>query len=65
MYGQNLDMYFKSASKFKLLTKQEEIDLAQKIEKGDSRAREKMINSNLRLAVSIANKYVKYGNVSY
>lgn len=65
MYNNNLDVYFKSAAKFKLLTKAEEIDLAQKIEKGDMRAREKMINSNLRLALSIANKYVKFGNVSY
>lgn len=65
MYNQNLDTYFKSAAKFKLLTKEEEVELAQKIENGDQRARERMINSNLRLAISIANKYSKYGNVSY
>lgn len=65
MYSSNLETYFKSASKFKLLTKEEEIDLAKKIEAGDMRAKEKMINSNLRLAISIANKYSKYGNVSF
>jgi RNA polymerase primary sigma factor len=56
-----LTTYFKSVGKYKLLTKQEEIDLAKRIEKGDSRAREKMINSNLRLAISIAKKYYKSG----
>ena len=57
--------YFKSISKYPLLTREQEVELAKKIEKGDVRAREKMINSNLRLALSIANKYVKFGNVSY
>jgi len=65
LYSNNLDMYFKSAARFKLLTKEEEVELAKRIEKGDNLAREKMINSNLRLAISIANKYAKYGNVSY
>ena len=65
LYNSNLDGYFKSASKFDLLTREEEVELAKKIEAGDKRAREKMINSNLRLAISIANKYAKYGNVSY
>lgn len=53
--------YFKSISMFPLLSKEEEIELAKKIEKGDSRAREKMINSNLRLAISIAKKYYRTG----
>ena len=65
MYNSSLESYFKSASKYDLLTKEEEVELAKRIENGDVRAREKMINSNLRLAVSIANKYSKYGNVSY
>jgi RNA polymerase primary sigma factor len=56
-----LTQYFKSVGKHKLLTKQEEVELAKKIEKGDNRAREKMINSNLRLAISIAKKYYKSG----
>lgn len=65
MYNSNLDSYFKAAGKIDLLTKAEEVELAKKIEAGDMRAREKMINANLRLAISIANKYAKYGNVSY
>ncbi len=48
---------YQQATKHKLLTKQEEVELAQKMEKGDKRAREKLITSNLRLAISIANHY--------
>mgnify|MGYP003630935562 CR=1 FL=1 len=48
---------YQKATKHKLLTKEQEVDLAQKIEQGDNRARDKMITSNLRLAISIANKY--------
>ena len=65
MYTSNLDSYFKSAAKIDLLTRAEEVELAKKIESGNMRAREKMITANLRLAISIANKYAKYGNVSY
>jgi len=65
LYNSNLDSYFKSAGKIDLLTREQEVELAKKIEAGDERAREKMITANLRLAISIANKYAKYGNVSY
>lgn len=53
--------YFKSISRYPLLSKEEEVELAKKIEMGDNRAREKMINSNLRLAISIAKKYYRTG----
>jgi RNA polymerase primary sigma factor len=56
-----LTQYFKSVSRYPLLSKEEEIELAKRIEKGDKRAREKMINSNLRLAISIAKKYYRQG----
>ena len=56
-----LNHYFKSVGKHPLLTKKEEVRLAQLIEQGDESAREKMINSNLRLAASIAKKYFKSG----
>lgn len=45
----------------KLLTADEEKELAKRIEKGDNRARDKMITCNLRLALSIANQYRKSG----
>ena len=49
-----LTQYFKQVGKHKLLTKQEEVMLAKRIEAGDDHAREKMITANLRLAVSIS-----------
>ena len=48
---------YQSATKHKLLTREEEVDLAQRMESGDSRAREALVTHNLRLAISIANKY--------
>ena len=53
----NLDKFFKEVGKHKLLTKEQEVELAQAIENGDNRARDKMIQSNLRLAISIAKQY--------
>jgi RNA polymerase primary sigma factor len=44
-----------------LLTPQQEIDLAGKIKKGDTGARERMINANLRLVVTIAHDYANLG----
>lgn len=52
-----IDLYMKSVGKRKLLTRDEEINLAKRIEDGDMQARNLMIESNLRLAISIAKKY--------
>jgi len=57
-----LDQYMKGVTKSKLLTKEEEIALSQKIESGDLAARSRMIESNLRLAISIAKKYHRSGS---
>jgi RNA polymerase primary sigma factor len=54
-------MYLREIGRIPLLTGPEEVDLAQKIERGSQRAREKLIQSNLRLVVSIAKKYVGRG----
>ncbi len=56
-----LNVYFKEAGKSKLLTKDEEVELSKRIEAGDPEARRKLIESNLRLAVSIAKKYQHFG----
>ena len=61
MYTNNLDQYFKSVANHSLLTREQEVELAKKIEKGDIEAKKLMIKSNLRLAISIAKKYSKYG----
>lgn len=52
-----LKLYLDSIGKVPLLTHKEEIELAKKIEKGDPRARQRLINANLRLVVSRAKKY--------
>jgi len=59
--SQSLDSYFKDVSKTSLLTREEEVILSKRIEKGDAEARSIMIESNLRLAISIAKKYYKSG----
>jgi RNA polymerase primary sigma factor len=52
-----LQLFLNEIRKYPLLTAAEEIELAKRIEKGDMAAKERMINSNLRLVVSIAKKY--------
>jgi len=54
-------MYLKEIGRIPLLIAEEEVDLAQKIEKGSRAARKKLTESNLRLVVSIAKKYVGRG----
>ncbi len=54
-------MYLREIGKIPLLKSPEEIDLAQRIEKGDRKAKKKLTESNLRLVVSIAKKYVMRG----
>jgi RNA polymerase primary sigma factor len=52
-----LQLFLNEAAKWPLLTAEEEIELAKRIERGDHEAKERMINSNLRLVVSIAKRY--------
>jgi len=54
-------MYLREIGRIPLLTRDQEIDLAQKTEAGDLRAKEKLTSSNLRLVVSIAKKYIGRG----
>ena len=56
-----LSRYLREIGRIPLLTPQEEIELAAKIKKGDAAARERMINSNLRLVVTIAHDYANLG----
>src|SRR5207237_1211532 len=52
-----LQLFMDAAGRHKLLTAADEVHLAKRIEKGDAAAKERMINSNLRLVVSIAKRY--------
>src|SRR3954468_13431329 len=52
-----LQLFLNEAGRYPLLTAVEEVELAKRIERGDQAAKERMINSNLRLVVSIAKKY--------
>lgn len=53
--------YLREIGKVPLLTAEEEIELAKRYEKGDKKAKDKLIESNLRLVVSIAKKYIGRG----
>jgi RNA polymerase primary sigma factor len=56
-----LNKYLRELGQTSLLTPEEEIELGHKIQKGDAAAREKMIQANLRLVVTIARDYVDLG----
>src|ERR1051325_4941152 len=56
-----LQLFLNEAGRWPLLTAQEEVELAKRIERGDGEAKERMINSNLRLVVSIAKRYQGHG----
>jgi RNA polymerase primary sigma factor len=59
--GDQLDQILRAAERYPLLSHPEVIDLSQRIEAGDLDAKEKLINSNLRLVVSIARNYQGQG----
>jgi len=56
-----VDQLLRRAAQYRLLRPAEELELAKRIERGDLRAKELLINSNLRLVVSIARRYQGLG----
>src|ERR1700677_4808425 len=56
-----IKLYLREIGQVRLLTPQEEVQLAAKIKKGDKKAREQMIKANLRLVVKIARDYEGIG----
>jgi RNA polymerase primary sigma factor len=56
-----LQLFLNEAGRYKLLTAEEEVELAKQVERGEREAKELMINSNLRLVVSIAKRYQGHG----
>jgi RNA polymerase primary sigma factor len=61
MTENSLDLFLRAARAHALLTAEEEIELAKRIERGDLAAKERMINANLRLVVSQARRYQGHG----
>ncbi len=53
--------YFKDVRDIPLLTAEQEVELAERVQKGDEEARDTMIRSNLRLVISIAKRYINLG----
>src|SRR5256714_13465655 len=61
MTTDSLQLFLNEAGRYPLLTAAEEVELSKLIERGDQQAKDRMINSNLRLVVSIAKKYQGHG----
>jgi RNA polymerase primary sigma factor len=59
-----LQLFLNEAGRHRLLTPSEEVALARRIERGDLEAKDRMVNSNLRLVVSIARKYRNTGELT-
>jgi RNA polymerase primary sigma factor len=57
----SLQLFLKDIGKVELLTAAQEVELAKRIERGDHRAKQEMIEANLRLVVSIAKRYRNQG----
>src|SRR4051794_10421920 len=57
----SIDLLLRDAGRFPLLKPAQELELAKRIERGDLDAKELLVNSNLRLVVSIARRYVGLG----
>src|SRR4051794_24647648 len=55
--GNSLSLYLHEIGRYRLLTRAEEVQLAKRIERGDPQAKERLINANLRLVVSVAKRY--------
>jgi RNA polymerase primary sigma factor len=61
MTSDSLQLFLNEAGRYPLLTAAEEVELAKRVEMGDKAAKDRMVNSNLRLVVSIAKKYQGHG----
>jgi RNA polymerase primary sigma factor len=55
--GDALQLFLNEVGRYPLLSRDEEVDLAKRVERGDKEAKDRLVNSNLRLVVSIARKY--------
>lgn len=59
--GNSVELYLKQIGQNRLLTREEEVELAKRIKQGDQSAKQELADSNLRLVVSIAKRYIGRG----
>src|SRR3954447_26293304 len=59
--GNSLSLYLHEIGRYRMLTRAEEMQVAKRIERGDPQAKERLINANLRLVVSVAKHYQRAG----
>jgi RNA polymerase primary sigma factor len=57
----SLDQYLREISQYPLITREDEVELAQRIRRGEEEALDKLVRSNLRFVVSVAKKYQNQG----
>lgn len=60
-YSDNVERYLKEVSKTALLNASEEVELAQKIQKGDQKALDTLVKANLRFVIKVASNYQNQG----
>jgi len=60
-HEKSLEVYFREINRYPLLTREEEVDLAKRIKRGDEEALQKLCLANLRFVVSVAKRYVNQG----
>lgn len=57
----SLNLYFKEINRHDLISSEEEIELAKRIKNGDSKAKQRLVNSNLRFVITVAKQYQNQG----
>ncbi len=60
-HEKSLEVYFREINRYPLLTREQEAELARRIQAGDQQALQSLVNANLRFVVSVAKRYVSQG----
>jgi RNA polymerase primary sigma factor len=60
-HEKSLEVYFKEINRYKLLSRQEEVEMARRSREGDQEALKRLVNANLRFVVTVAKRYLHQG----